>query len=96
MTLLYTDRSTCLEAADRIKNLGTVNATHVQLTQEQFHHLSMFMGRNGLQNLWKVLFSESSKLLHSGLVGVSLGSSVAVWVKGRPYTPHPNMGEQNV
>ena len=82
LALLYSDNSSCLEAADKIKNLGTINASQLKLTQDQFHQLSMKIEQQGLRNLWMVLFSEGSNLLHPGLVGISIAGTI-IWLRGR-------------
>jgi len=85
IALLYTDKNSCLEAADKLKNMNVINASHLQLKLEQFDQLSMCTDREGLCNLWRILFSEPTPI-HVGLLGVSMSGCVAS--NPRPFPRH--------
>ena len=92
--LLYTDKNSCLEAADKLRSMNAINASHLQLKLEQFDQLSMCVDRNGLHNLWRLLFGEPTAI-HVGLLGINISGTVTVWLKGNPYIAmeHRNHGE---
>lgn len=81
VVLLYLEQSSCMEAADRVKNLPTVKASGLKITQDSVHRLSMKVNRNSLQNLWALIFTEGNHL-QPGLVGVSIDQSLTVWLMG--------------
>ncbi len=86
VVLLYREQTTCMEAADKVKNLPTVKASNLKITQDTVHRLSMNVDRAALRSLWTLVLAEGSQL-QPGLVGVSIDWSLTVWLtrgmKGR-------------
>ena len=81
-TLLYADKSSCSDAAEKVKTMAAVKVHQLTISHEQHsHQLLLYLDHEGLRNLWRVLFSleNSNSSLHSGLLGVVLDSGVTVW-----------------
>ncbi len=81
VVLLYLEHNTCLGAADKVKNLPTVRASNLKITQDTVHRLSMTMDRSSLHNLWALMLADGSPL-QPGLVGVSIDRSLTIWLTG--------------
>ena len=87
-TLLYANKNSCLDAAERVKVTSGINVHELTMKHEHFyHHLLLYLDRGGLKELWKILFplppSEPSNSpgLHSGLLGIMVNSAITVWLK---------------
>ena len=83
-TLLFADKSSCSDAAEKVKTMPAIKVHQLTISHEQqSHKLLLYLDHEGLRNLWKVLFSSenSNSSLHSGLLGVVLDSGVTVWCK---------------
>ena len=88
VTLLYNSKSSCTEAADRVKTIPAINVHQLTMKHEQTHQLLLFLDREGLRSLWKVLFSGvTPSSLHGGLLGVIVDSNVMVWLKSSQRGP---------
>ena len=86
-TLLFADKSSCSDAAEKVKTMPAIKVHQLTISHEQqSHQLLLYLDQEGLRNLWKVLFNSdnSQSSLHSGLLGVVLDSGVTVWCKSVP------------
>lgn len=105
-TLIYINKSSCLDAAERVKVTSGVNVHQLTMRHEHlYHHLLLYLDRDGLRELWKVLSLAAPRDvatptgLQSGLLGVMLESTV-VWLKraaalGKSTSPLPSPMETN-
>lgn len=84
MTLLYSNNTSGLNSADKIKSMSYVGATQIALTQDDKHHLlTLQVDCRGMESLWKVVFASAQSAIHAGLLGVRLEGGVTVWLAGR-------------
>jgi len=85
-TLLYGNKSSCLEAAELVKVMSEVNVHQLTMRHERLHHLLLlYLDRDGLKELWKLIFAKTSSShpgLRTGLLGVVLDDAVTVWLDG--------------
>ena len=83
-TLLYADKKSCLEAAEKVKTISSVNVHQLTMRHEMSHELVLYLDREGLKSLWNVVFShgDRSSGLHAGLLGVKMISNLTVWLDG--------------
>ena len=65
--------------------MSTIKVHQLTISHEQqSHQLLLYLDREGLRNLWKILFNADNSCcssLHNGLVGVVLDSGLTVWCK---------------
>ncbi len=65
---------------------SAVNVHQLTMRHESSHHLLLlYLDREGLKELWKLVFSVTSPSqpgLHAGLLGVVLDDAVTVWLDG--------------
>ena len=80
-TLHYADKKSCQEAAEHVKTVSSINVHQLTMRHEMSHELELFLDREGLKNLWKVLFSTAPSKLINGLLGLTLSSHFTVWLK---------------
>lgn len=84
VTLLYSDNSSGLNSADKIKSMSSVGATQITLTQDSKHHLlTLHVDSNGMENLWKVVCGSTGSAIHAGLLAVQLEGGVTVWLSNQ-------------
>lgn len=101
-TLIYVNKNSCLDAAERVKVTSGINVHQLTMRHEHlYHHLLLYLDREGLKELWKILFPTPPQDvttpptgLHSGLLGIILDSTV-VWLKratalGKSPSPLPS------
>lgn len=82
-TLLYADKKSCLEAAEKVKTISSINVHQLTMRHEMSHELVLYLDREGLKSLWNVVFShgDRSSGLHAGLLGVKMSSNFTVWLE---------------
>lgn len=89
-TLLYLNKSSCKDAAERVKVTSGINVHQLTMRHEHlYHQLLLYLNRDGLKELWKILFISGSQDLgvgpispiglHRGLLGIMLDRTV-VWL----------------
>ena len=86
-TLLYINKNCCLDAAERVKVTSGINVHQLTMRHEHlYHHLILYQDREGLKELWKILFQTVSSQdtgglprLQNGLLGIMLDKMV-VWL----------------
>ena len=84
-TLLYSNKTSCKDAAERVKVTSGINVHQLTMRHEHvYHQLLLYLDRDGLRELWKVLFvggaQEASPAgLQVGLLGIMLDKTV-VWL----------------
>lgn len=84
VTLLYSDNSSGLNSADKIKSMSSVGATQITLTQDSKHHLlTLHLDSNGMESLWKVVCGSAVTGIHAGLLAVRLEGGVTVWLSSQ-------------
>ena len=89
VTLLYTNKSSCLDSAERVKVTSAINVHQLTIHHERlYHRLLLYLDRSGVVELWKLVFHSplppSQPGLHTGLLGVVLDNAVTVWMDGVP------------
>lgn len=92
VTLLYVNKVSCLDAAERVKVTSGINVHQLTMRHEHaYHQLLLYLDRGGLKELWKILFpptcssshesaASCSPGLHNGLLGIML-ENIVVWLK---------------
>ena len=94
VTLLYSDNSSGLNSADKIKSMSTVGATQITLTQDGKHHLlALHVDSSGMESLWKVVCGSTGSSVHAGLLAVRLEGGVTVWLSSSGSGSQNNKGE---
>lgn len=84
VTLLYSDNSSGLNSADKIKSMSSVGATQITLTQDSKHHLlTLHLDSNGMESLWKVVCGSAGSGIHAGLLALRLEGGVTVWLSSQ-------------
>lgn len=92
-TLHYADKKSCQEAAEHVKTISSINVHQLTMRHELSHELELFLDREGLKSLWKVLFVQSgASQLIVGLLGVTLGANCTVWIKTPSHARERNTG----
>ena len=82
------NKTSCLDAAERVKVTSGINVHQLTMRHEHlYHHLLLYLDQEGLRELWKILFPQvapqdtgTSSGFHSGLLGVMMDNTV-VWLK---------------
>ena len=89
-TLLYSNKSSCKDAAERVKVTSGINVHQLTMRHEHlYHQLLLYLDKDGLKELWKILFMSGSQDygaapsspigLHMGLLGIMFDRTV-VWL----------------